>query len=140
MVGLIIVTHARIAVELLRAAESILGPLPQARALPIERTDNPDEVAQLVAEIVHEVDGDGDGVMILTDMFGGTPTNVCMTQLASARVEVVTAVNLPMILKFCSYRARMPLDDLASLLADSGRQAVQRVRELLQNPPERRDV
>jgi PTS system mannose-specific IIA component len=103
MVGLIIATHGQLAAELLRTAESIVGQVPSATAVSIDSTTSVEEARARLATAIHRVGADGEGVLVLTDMFGGTPANLALTFL-DEQVEVVTGVNLPMLMKLASAR------------------------------------
>jgi PTS system mannose-specific IIA component len=103
MVGIVLVTHGKLGQELLRTAEGIVGPVAGARSVSIEPQDGMEQIREKMAQAIGEVDG-GDGVLVLTDMFGGTPANLALTFLDERRVEVVTGVNLPMMLKLGTTR------------------------------------
>jgi PTS system mannose-specific IIA component len=131
MVGLIITAHGGIAAEILRSATSIMGPLPQARALAIERGVDPEAVYTQLSQAIDEVDADGDGVLIMTDMFGGTPANISNRFLNKPGVEVLNGVNLPMVLKFCSSRDSMKVDTLADFLQRYAQKSIINARDIL---------
>ena len=103
MVGLVVATHGQLAAELLRTAESIVGPLTGAEAVSIDASSSVEEARARLATAIHKVGADGEGVLVLTDMFGGTPANLALTFL-DEQIEVVTGVNLPMLLKLASTR------------------------------------
>jgi len=130
MVGLVLISHGQLAEELLRSAEMILGPLPLAQALALGRGDDPAYLTEQLRKVVDAVGGDGDGVLILTDMFGGTPSNIALSCLERGRVDILTAMNLPMVLKFSSYRARVSLDKLCALVRESSQQAIVQLSSL----------
>jgi len=98
MVTRIIVTHGGLGQELLAAAETIVGPLPDFRTVTLEWTDSFDEASVKTRRVLDEVDA-SDQALILTDMYGGTPYNVAASMVESGRVEVVTGVNLPMVVR-----------------------------------------
>lgn len=131
MIGLVILTHGLMAGECLAAAEMIIGPVGACRAISIDRSCSVEVATRKLAEVLDELGGDGDGVLILTDMFGGTPTNIAAGFLAEGRVEILTGVNLPLLLKATSARREMALGELAAFLRDYGRQAIMRPAELL---------
>lgn len=119
MIAIFIAAHLDLGPALLRAAEGIVGPIPHAEAV----TLGPDHPPELVAERLARLDGelgDGDGILVLTDMFGGTPTNQSLPFLRPGRLEVLTGVNLPMVLKAHTAREEMELGELASFLRDYG--------------------
>jgi PTS system mannose-specific IIA component len=103
MVGLIVATHGALAAELLRTAEGIVGPVPMALGLSVDAQTSVEEARARLATAIHKVGVDGEGVLVLTDMFGGTPANLALTFL-DEQIEVVTGVNLPMVLKLASGR------------------------------------
>jgi PTS system mannose-specific IIA component len=103
MVGLIIATHGQLAAELLRTAESIVGQVPCATAVSVDSATSVEEARARLATAIHRVGADGEGVLVLTDMFGGTPANLALTFL-DEQIEVVTGVNLPMLLKLAGTR------------------------------------
>jgi len=124
MIGVVVVTHGQLATELVNAAEMIVGDLPQFTAVSIgwheDVNDARDDIAQAI-ERVHN----GTGVLILTDMFGGTPSNLGMTFLEKDRVEVITGVNLPMLIKLASVRDHSNLETAAAQAQDAGRKYIQ---------------
>jgi len=124
MTGLLIVTHADFARGLLNAAESVLGDLDRVETVCIGRQDSLDTIKEQIALSLEHLDADKRGAIILTDMFGGTPSNLSMHHLDPGRVEVVSGVNLPMVLKFFSKRNTMPVGDIARLLRDYGQRSI----------------
>ena len=122
MIGLLVVAHAGVAKELLAAAEMIVGKLEQAEAVGIEQTASAGEVMAAIKEAVSRVSAEG--AVILTDMFGGTPSNMSLSFLEEGRVEVVTGVNLPMLIRFTQERGRCNVSELALKLKDSGREGI----------------
>ncbi len=130
MIGLVVATHARLAEELLLTAELIVGRLEQAEAVSIGADASVDQARARLAEAVKRVDS-GDGVLVLTDMFGGTPANLALTFL-DAKVEVVTGVNLPMILKLSTARGEdLGLQAVAQLVTTHGQKNITLASELL---------
>lgn len=129
MTGLVIATHADLAQGLLNAAFMIVGPQERAAALCTRREDDLDAIELRLKELVAEVGSDGDGVLVMTDMFGGTPTNVGLSLLDPGRIEILTGVSLPMVLKFFGYRSGRSLADLTVLLKEYARQGVVLVSE-----------
>lgn len=130
MIGIVVVTHGQLATELLHAAETIVGELPRFAAVSIgwheDAGDAREEIAQAIARVQQ-----GDGVLVLTDMFGGTPSNLAMSFLAGENVEVVTGVNLPMLIKLAGLRAQAPLVDAAREIREHGRNAIWVASDLL---------
>ena len=135
VVGVVVVTHGQLAVELLNAAETIVGDLPRFAAVSIgwheDTGDAREEIAQAVAKVQQSQQGQpGQGVLIVTDMFGGTPSNLAMTFLGQD-VEVITGVNLPMLIKLASLKEKPNLLDVAREMRDHGRNAIWVASDLL---------
>jgi PTS system mannose-specific IIA component len=123
VIGVVIATHGRLAEELLRTAEGVVGPLEQTRACSAGAGDGGDGAARLL-EAVLAVD-QGDGVVLLTDLLGGSPTNLALGLLKVRAVEVITGVNLPMLMKLVTLRAsNLGAADLARQLALAGQKAI----------------
>ena len=101
MIGIVVVTHGQLATELVNAAEMIVGDLSQFTAVSIGWHEDVNDARQEIAQAIERVRGDA-GVLLLTDMFGGTPSNLGMTFLETNRIEVITGVNLPMVIKLAS--------------------------------------
>ena len=131
MVGLIITAHGGIATEILRSATSIMGPLPQAQALTIERGADVEAIYTRLSHAIADVNSDGDGVLIMTDMFGGTPANISNRFLNTPGIAVLNGVNLPMVLKFCGSRDSMGVDTLADFLQRYGQKSIINTRDIL---------
>jgi len=131
MIGILVVTHSRMAAELCRAAEMILGPLDALAAVNIESDTSVDAAHNLVFEAFRQVGADGHGVLILTDLFGGTPTNISVELFAEGNVDIITGVNLPMLLKGANLRLTCELEELATQLAEYARTSIIRPVELL---------
>lgn len=139
-VGVLVVTHGQLAAELVEAARTIVAtPLPHFRALSVGWNDEMDQARELVRRAIAECDR-GRGVLVLTDMFGGTPTNLCLSCLAPDRVEIVTGVNLPMVVKTANLQrdlaAGRTLRQLADRIAAKGRDSVKVAGAMLE-PDER---
>src|ERR1051326_7843935 len=98
MIGVVVVTHGQLATELLNAAEMIVGELPRFAAVSIGWHDDVNDAREEIKQAIHRVAGEA-GVLILTDMFGGTPSNIGITFVEPDKVEVITGVNLPMLIK-----------------------------------------
>jgi PTS system mannose-specific IIA component len=130
MIGVVVVTHGQLARELLNAAETIVGDLPQFTAVSIgwheDTQDAREEIAQAVARVQQ-----GDGVLILTDMFGGTPANLAMSFLTDGSVEVLTGVNLPMLITLAGLSGTSDLITVAREMRDQGRGAIWVASDLL---------
>jgi PTS system mannose-specific IIA component len=120
--GLLVVTHGGLAFELVRAQERILGSVEGVRALSLGWDDDLAAARRAVQDAIGEVDA-GAGVLILTDMFGGTPTNVALSFLREG-VEIVTGVNLPMVVKFAGLRMTCSLKEAAARVRDQGQRSI----------------
>ena len=129
MIGVVVVTHGQLATELLNAAETIVGELPRFTAVSIGWHEDTEDARSEIADAVARVNGDA-GVLVLTDMFGGTPSNLAMTFLGD-RVEVITGVNLPMLIKAASLKDGAALTDVARTLREHGRNAIWVASDLL---------
>jgi PTS system mannose-specific IIA component len=123
MIGVVVVTHGQLANELVNAAEMIVGDLPQFTAVSIGWHEDVNDAREDIAQAIERVKGDG-GVLLLTDMFGGTPSNLGMTFLEVNQLEVITGVNLPMLIKLTSLRATGDLHAVAREMRDHGRNAI----------------
>ncbi len=131
MTGLIIVTHGDLAQGFLNAAFMIIGPQQRALALCTRRDDRPADIEAELATMVAALGQDGDGVLVMTDIFGGTPTNISLSLHHPGQVEILTGVSLPMVLKFFSQREKAPLAELAVLLKVYAQQGVVLVSETI---------
>ena len=130
----VIVTHGQLASELLAAAEMIIGPISHIAAVSIGWHDDVDaardEVQRAITRVTQEK-----GVLLLTDMFGGTPTNIASMFLEEGSIEVITGVNLPMVIKLATATAEDSLAELARKICDQGRQGIYSAGALLASPP-----
>ena len=129
-VGVVVVTHGQLAVELVNAAEAIVGDMLHVQAVSIGWHDDVEHARQEIGQAIARVATPG-GTMILTDMFGGTPSNLAVTFLVPDRVEVVTGVNLPMLLKLATLRHADNLREVARLVREHGQNAVWVASDLL---------
>jgi len=116
------VAHAGLARELLAAAEMIVGEMGLAEAVGISPDDSVENIKENVTEAIKKVSADG--VIIMTDMFGGTPSNMSLSFLKDNIVEVLTGVNLPMLLKFATEREKSGVADLAQILKSCGQESI----------------
>jgi PTS system mannose-specific IIA component len=128
MVGILIVSHGRLADALISSVQSHVGSLEKIRGVSIWSKDR-EEVKDRIQKKMTEVD-DGDGVVILTDILGGTPTNLSLSFLENKKVEVVTGVNMPMLLTLASYRKGKSLREIGSLVKKSGRRSIILAKEV----------
>ena len=123
-------THGRLAIELLNAAEAIVGDIQNVAAVSIGWHDDVDMASSMVEKAIKRVNT-GSGVLVLTDMFGGTPTNIASTFLDEGVIEVVTGVNLPMLIKFIQIGAEADLAEAAKLVAENGQNNIYIASKLL---------
>ncbi len=123
MIGAIIITHGGLAASLLEAAELISGKVENIKTVSVKSSDATDSVRSFLTSAVKEVNR-GKGVVIFTDMFGGTPTNIALSVLELGKVEVITGVNLPIILKFINHRGEKTLKELVPLLKEYGQKSI----------------
>jgi len=134
MVGVLIATHLRLGEELLKTAESIKGKLPQADFVSIEQGKSMDEIGKELAAFISKLDSGG-GVLILTDIFGGTPSNMSFSFMKERKVEVVTGVNLPMLLKLYDVQSKLELRELACVIKESGKNNIYVAGQFLEKKP-----
>jgi len=130
VIGVVVVTHGQLATELLNAAEMIVGDLPQFTAVSIGWHEDVNDAREDIAQAIERVQGD-QGVLLLTDMFGGTPSNLGMTFLEANRLEVITGVNLPMLIKLASVTNAADLRAVAREMREHGRNAIWVASDLL---------
>ena len=120
MIGVVVVSHGRLADEFVAAAEHVLGPQKQMRAVAIGPMDDMEERRADILDAVRSVD-DGAGVVILTDMFGGTPSNLAISVIQEGKIEVIAGVNLPMLIKLGEMRNKTDLVAAAHAAQEAGR-------------------
>lgn len=130
MIGVVVVTHGQLATELVNAAEMIVGDQAQFTAVSIGWHEDVNDAREDIARAIERVQRDA-GVLILTDMFGGTPSNLGLTFLETDKVEVITGVNLPMLIKLASLRRSSNLLSVAREMRDEGRSAIWVASDLL---------
>jgi mannose PTS system EIIA component len=129
-IGGVIVSHGQVANELLAAAETVVGELLHITAVSIGWHDDVELAKAEVARAIKKV-SQGKGVLLLTDMFGGTPTNISAMFLEQNDIEIVTGVNLPMVIKLASQNKELSLAEMAKEVESQGKQAIYRASELL---------
>jgi PTS system mannose-specific IIA component len=130
MTGVLVVAHYRLGEELLQALRLIVPESRGFAAVSVEPKQSVDEMRAAIAEAIDRVD-EGSGVLILTDMFGGTPSNIALSFLGERKIEVVTGVNLPMLIKLATSRKEQPLDELARFIKGYGQRNISLASELL---------
>ena len=129
-VGVLIVAHYRLGDEFLQALRLILPQAPSFEAISVDPKQSVDDMRSGISEALTRAD-EGAGVLVLTDMFGGTPSNISLSFLAERRVEVVTGMNLPMLIKLATLRKEVPLEELAATIRDYGQRNISVASELL---------
>jgi mannose PTS system EIIA component len=130
MIGIVLVTHGRLADELRSALEHVVGTQSQIEAIAIGPDDDIAQRREQIIKSVHEVDT-GEGVVVLTDMFGGTPSNLAISVMERGRIEVLAGVNLPMLVKLASIRRDASLDTAVQQAQDAGRKYINVASRLL---------
>ena len=130
MIGIVLVTHGRLAEEFVAATEHVVGPQEAMRSICIGPDDDIEQRRTEIIDAVATVD-QGTGVVMLTDMFGGTPSNLAISIMAEERVEVIAGVNLPMLIKLASVRGEKPLADAVSCAQEAGRKYINVASRLL---------
>jgi len=130
MIGLVLVTHGRLAAEFLSATEHVVGPQEHVKAICIDPEDDMEQRRKDILQAVDDVDT-GDGVVLLTDMFGGTPSNLAISTMEKANVEVLAGINLPMLIKLASVRRNCTLEEAVTAAQESGRKYINIASRLL---------
>ena len=130
MIGLVLVTHGRLAVELVSALEHVVGPQESVATVCIGPADDMEQRRTEIVTKAGDVD-DGDGVIVLTDMFGGTPSNLAISIMDQGNIEVIAGVNLPMLIKLGSIREDGTLENAAKEAQDAGRKYINIASQLL---------
>jgi PTS system mannose-specific IIA component len=130
MIGALVVTHGHLGRELVAAAEMIVGDISRIQAVSIGWYEDVNDARKEIEKRIGEVDA-GDGVLILTDMFGGTPSNIAFSFHDPGRIDVVTGVNLPMIIKIVSQKEGETLDNLARSVREQGRASISMAGDFL---------
>ncbi len=123
MIGMVLVTHGRLAAELVAALEHVVGPQEAVVSVCIGPDDDMEKRRKEILEGIASVD-DGSGVVLLTDMFGGTPSNLAISVLEKANVEVIAGVNLPLLIKLASVRKTESLADAVASAQEAGRKYI----------------
>ena len=138
-VGGVIVSHGQVATELVAAAETVVADLDHIVAVSIGWHDDVELSKGEIDRAIKQV-SQGNGVLVLTDMFGGTPTNISAMFLKEGEVEIVTGVNLPMVIKLASHNKETTLTDLAKEVEEQGKQAIYRTGALLEPQKMKKDA
>ena len=130
MIGMVLVTHGRLAEELIAALEHVVGSQPNIISICIGPDDDMEQRRQEILESASKAD-EGDGVVLLTDMFGGTPSNLAISVMDNANVEIIAGVNLPMLIKLASVRKTETLTEAIESAQEAGRKYINIASKLL---------
>ena len=130
MIGMVLVTHGRLAEEFIAATEHVVGPQDNVRAICIGPDDDMEQRRKDILAAVGDVDT-GNGVVLLTDMFGGTPSNLAISIMDRAKIEVIAGINLPMLIKLASVRTSGNLEEAVLAAQESGRKYINVASRLL---------
>lgn len=123
MIGLVLVTHGRLAAEFVSAMEHVVGPQKAVKAICIGPDDDMEQQRENIRSAAEDVD-EGDGVVLLTDMFGGTPSNLSISLLGEPNFEVIAGINLPMLIKLATVRQAMPVREAVEAAEEAGRKYI----------------
>jgi PTS system mannose-specific IIA component len=138
MIGVVVVTHCHLAEEMICAAQLVVGEeLKQFHAVSVEPKDGSEAIREKILMAIRKVDS-GRGVLILTDMYGGTPSNISLSFLEDKKIEVITGVNLPMLLKLATYQENFDLEQLAAFITDYGQKNINLAGEVLKKRVDRK--
>ena len=130
MIGLVLVTHGRLAAEFITALEHVVGPQEAIAAICIGPDDDMEARRKDIAEAIGQVDS-GEGTIVLTDLFGGTPSNLAISLLERGRIEVIAGINLPMLIRLESARKTMKVVDAVAAAREAGRKYISVASEIL---------
>jgi len=130
MIGLLIVTHCDLGKEFLNAAEFIVGSVEAVEVISITQTSDSEKIRKMIEDKI-TILNKGDGIIILTDMFGGTPSNLSLSFLKEEKVEVLTGVNLPMVIAIIQHRSNLGLSELAETAQEAGKASISLAGKLL---------
>ena len=131
MIGLVLVTHGRLASEFITAMEHVVGPQERIEAICIGPEDDMESRRNDIAEAIARVDADGQGTIILTDLFGGTPSNLAISLMKSDKIEVIAGVNLPMLIRLEGARKTMDVKAAVTAAREAGRKYISVASEIL---------
>ncbi|WP_413206520.1 PTS sugar transporter subunit IIA [Rhodospirillum sp. A1_3_36] len=134
MIGMVLVTHGRLAEELIAATEHVMGKQENIAAVCIGPDDDMEQRRQDILKCVEQVDT-GNGTILLTDMFGGTPSNLAISVMEKAKIEVIAGVNLPMLIRLATVRDTQSMQDAASSAQEAGRKYINVASRLLTQDP-----
>lgn len=123
MIGIVVVAHGKIAVEMVAATRRIIPEAEHLTGVEVESNDPPQSIRQQISDAVERVDS-GQGVLILTDMFGGTPSNICLSFLNRDKTEVLSGFNLPMLIKLANLKETVSFDDIVPFIQQYGQRNI----------------
>jgi len=123
MIGMVLVTHGRLADEFIAATEHVVGEQEDIRSICIGPDDDMERRREDIIQAIEQVES-GSGVVLLTDMFGGTPSNLAISMLDRGNIEVIAGINLPMLIKMASLRGKVSLEELVEAAEDAGRKYI----------------
>jgi PTS system mannose-specific IIA component len=123
MIGMVLVTHGRLAEEFVAATEHVMGPQEAIRAICIGPSDDMEQRRKDILQAIAQVNS-GDGVILLTDMFGGTPSNLAISVMEDQKIEVIAGINLPMLIKLATVRGTMKLEAAVAAAQEAGRKYI----------------
>jgi len=129
MIGLIVITHGDFGQQLVKAAQVILGEQKEIWALSLEEKDGLETLSERIGKILREKDERSEGKIVLVDMFGGTPANASLKFVNEEKVEIISGVNLPMLIAGINYRQSLPLKELAHLIRQKGEESILDVKQ-----------
>lgn len=130
MIGVVVVTHGKLAEALIGVTEHVVGKQPQMIGIGIEPEDDPETSREKILQAIKNADS-GEGVIILTDMFGGTPSNLAISVMTPESVEVIAGVNVPMMIKLTSLRGKAPMQEVVNQAQDAARKYINVAGNLL---------
>ncbi|MBU2567577.1 MAG: PTS sugar transporter subunit IIA [Elusimicrobia bacterium] len=130
MIGIIVVTHGKFGEEMISSAESIAGRAENIRNIHLPSEESPEVLKKRFEAVISEMDK-GDGVLVLTDMLGGTPCNICLPYTRTHRIEVVSGINLYMLLTAMIHREKMCLDELTNKVVEAGQKNIVNLRRIV---------
>lgn len=131
MVGVVVVTHCNLGKELIAATEMVVGEeLRRFQSVSIDQKEDSEKIRKKIIDAIRKVD-EGNGVLILTDMYGGTPSNISLSFLQENKIEVITGVNLPMLLKLATIQNEKNIEELAIFITNYGQKNINLASEVL---------
>ena len=123
MIGIVVVAHGNIGCEMVTATQRIIPEAKHVIGVPVESNDPPQSIRQQISNAIAKVNS-GDGLLIMTDMFGGTPSNICLSFLNHEKTEVISGVNLPMLIKLANISEELNFDDIVPFIQQYGQRNI----------------